>query len=224
MTTEKMNIRAALKEKKILDSRIQKLSSEMTMVYVCSTLNPHIGLATPEETSDSIREKWQSLNDLIKRREAINRAVMEANAVTKITVAPFISFAELGSYDATEEISLATAINRKTYYIETLRVIISSLQSRVNRDIRTANDSIGKIQGDINDAISKRFAGQTNISQASVKTVTEEETERMKPIVINPLKAESLLSPILEKVEDYIQTIDNKLSEATETTFLDITY
>jgi len=231
MNKERMNIRAALKEKNLLDKKIEGISNTLQMVEVYSADSPYIGLMSVEDKTAEITATFQSLNDMIVRREAINRAILNINATTSVTVKKFISFEALGKADAatlpeeTEEISLANAINRKNYYNGVLfSSILSGLHNSVGRQVNLMNKKTSEAAQKVQQIVQSRFQGQTNISQDKVDSVFTIESEKYKVSVINPLEANVLLPKIKEYLLDYIQTIDNILSHATETTFIDIEY
>lgn len=86
MTTEKMTIHKALCELKTLDARITKCIGETEYVFANKHSNDKVNGMTVAAYCDEIKSGYQRVTDLIKRRDAIKRAVVLSNAVTKVTV------------------------------------------------------------------------------------------------------------------------------------------
>lgn len=86
MTTEKMTIHKALCELKTLDARITKSIGETEYVFANKHSNDKVNGMTVAAYCDEIKSGYQRVTDLIKRRDAIKRAVVLSNAVTKVTV------------------------------------------------------------------------------------------------------------------------------------------
>ncbi len=219
-----MNIRAAIKEKNILDKRIEKLAGEIEFLVVYQKDDPIIGLKTPEDSAKKIESNWQALNDMIVRREAINRTILDANMTNKVKVPRYVDFINVAVSEETEEISLANAINRKNYYSAFLKSKIERLARVLSNESKQAADFKKSVAKQILEQVDRRFAGLTNYSQTNKAQVQEDLEKKYEVVVLNPLGAEDRLPKIAEVIENYIQTIDNKLSSATETTLLTITY
>ena len=86
MTTEKMTIHQALCELKVLNSRIRKAYTSKRMCFAKKNCDKIISGVPVEELSDTILRNYQSATDLIKRRDAIKRAVALSNATTQVQI------------------------------------------------------------------------------------------------------------------------------------------
>lgn len=75
MTTEKMTVHKALCELKTLDSRIQKAIGESVFVFANKHSNNKVSGMGIGEYSAEIKAKYQSVCDLLARRDAIKRYV-----------------------------------------------------------------------------------------------------------------------------------------------------
>lgn len=87
MTTETMTIHKALSELKVLNSRIDKAISRCKFCVANKHFNEKIEGIDKKEYIDNMKASYDQVNDLIKRMEAIKKAVVLSNAETKITVA-----------------------------------------------------------------------------------------------------------------------------------------
>ena len=86
MTTEKMTIHKALAELKIIGDRINSSISTATFIKANKHSNEKINGVSIEDFRKQIQGSWDKSNDLIKRRNAIKRAVVLSNATTKVKV------------------------------------------------------------------------------------------------------------------------------------------
>ena len=87
MTTEKMNVHKALAELKILDDRIIKAINSVEACISNKHSNTKVKGVDIKVYTGVMKSSYDKATDLIKRREAIKRAVVLSNAVTKVTVA-----------------------------------------------------------------------------------------------------------------------------------------
>ena len=87
MTTETMNIHQALVELKALEKRIEAAIKEGEWVTANKHSNGKIGGIDLREYMENIKSRHQKVTSLIARTEAIKRAVVNSNAVTKVTIA-----------------------------------------------------------------------------------------------------------------------------------------
>lgn len=87
MTTEKMNVHKALAELKILDDRIVKAINSVEACISNKHSNTKVKGVDIKVYTGVMKSSYDKATDLIKRREAIKRAVVLSNAVTKVTVA-----------------------------------------------------------------------------------------------------------------------------------------
>ena len=86
MNKETMNIHKALCELKILDDRIPKIIRESMFITTKKSASKLVGNQSVEDFATSVRSNYDKISDLIRRREAIKRAVVLSNAVTRVTV------------------------------------------------------------------------------------------------------------------------------------------
>jgi hypothetical protein len=230
MTTETMNLRAGIKERDLLDKRIASQVEGFMPINSYSVDNPYIGIKPPTQVIEEIGSQYQTINDLIRRREAINKAILETNAMNKVKVRKFTNFENIGKPETEltdadyEEITLANAINRKNYYKGIVVNLVDQMKKNFNSGAkafqRLTNENIEKV----NKSMERRFQGQSNISQTVYNDFQKQEIEKYTVELINPLKADVLIETIQLNVNEYLKTIDNILSNATETISITVEY
>lgn len=221
MVKETMTIRKALTQKKLLDSQIKELASSRFVAVTTSKRAIIDGLNQQAWKEDSM-SRFQSLNDKLRRREAIANAIMQANAVHTVAVKKFIGLDKQS--DELENISFASAIARKKYLENLLYTIVAQMQGSVTKNSMEYRDAELKADEKVADRLYQEFS---SVTQASGKVRQERETELREQYTVTLLDpnkfAENLLG-FKEYIESYLADIDAILGHATEVTEIEVEY
>ncbi len=221
---ETMTLRKANAERKDIDKRLNSLLVDKNTLFMAfySTKKPFVGTLSPSETEKTINANYQSITDLIRRREKLNKAVLEANALTKVKVPKFIN---LEKYDPTdlEEISIAAAINRKKYYSNFINtILLNSLKNSLKYTLINYNDLLDNMNEEYERNISNQFGVTSTQSSKARVEYAESIKDNYKVTLINPLNLEEKIDKINNMVLDYIRDIDSIISNACENTTITI--
>lgn len=227
MTTEFMTIRQALAEKHLLDNKIKKLFSSIRPVATYFKSEPYVEGLSPAEYEEQIKSKFQSLNAMIRRREAINLAILKQNTIATIEVPVFVSFDKFedssnGIVVEKEYISLAAAINRKNYY-KIILENLKSLQMKASREFKEFENRCTKARDFSNQTVNERYKDRSNAPK-DMAALVQEEYERNKPVIIDPMSATVSIDKWIDNIETYLANIDTKLSSATESNSVEVVY
>ena len=130
MRKETITLREGLRLLNTLDRKI-KTSSDNTLIAVYSKDTFILDGLTIDEWEEQTKNKWRSLNNKIKHRNALKNAILRANLENTIRVPKFVSLDSVIKSDETEEISFAEAIARKAYYKEILQKIVNKIKSHI---------------------------------------------------------------------------------------------
>lgn len=221
MIKETMTIRKALTQKKLLDNQISELFSTRFIAVATSKRAIIDGMNTKNWLADA-EARFQSLNDKMKRREAISKAIMEANAKHTVKVPKFIGIDK--QTDETEELTFASAIARKNYLFNLYQHELQQMRRRVVAN----SDEYQKAEREADNKVSERLYQEfANITQASGKARQERETELREQYGVQLLDPNQLAEKLLsftQYVEGYIAEIDSVLGHATEVTEITVEY
>lgn len=203
----KISLHRALAEIKLLDKRIN--SSVKGKLYVTS----QIGREKPrdfnstEEFEAIAKGSYQSVMDLISRRNEIKSKLIHANAVTEVTISG-------------ERMTIAEAIDRKDSIkyeklflleLKNQLAIVNKIieQERFDMELRLEN----RIESDLGSKDRK-------INAKEVEEITESFLKRYKPSIIDPLDIRKKIELLEESIENFETEVDYVLSEInTVTTF-----
>lgn len=221
MNKETMTIRKALTQKKVLDKQITELSFTKFVAIATSNRTVIDGMKQKDWVVDA-QARFQSLNDKLKRREAITNAIMSANANHTITVKKFIGIDKQS--DEYESISFASAIARKKYLSDLLVSIVKRMQKAILDNSNAYQATERQMDEKITERLYQEFSA---VTQASGKARQEREAELREQYsveLLDPNKLAENLMSFKEYIENYLAEIDSILGHATEVTEITVEY
>ena len=213
MTTETMNVHQALAELKMMDKRIQAATREPEWAITNKHSNTKINGVTVGEWCEEVKSKYQKVLDLIRRRDAIKRAVVNSNAVTKITVAG-------------KEYTVAEAIDRKNSGVEYLK----NLVLRLNHDYVMAKQNADRANGS---ELERRADEHVRImfgnsdmkgSSAEAVRVRNEFIAAQTTDIIDPIGVLGEIEKLNEEVNSFLMNVDAALSVSNALTVITVEY
>ena len=222
--TETMTLRAAIGQRKLLDKQIAKLVSENKFIIVRSANEEIVNAQPVKDWVNNTLALWQSLNDKIKRRNALNAAILKANVEHMVKVPKFESFDLKAGSTETESITYADAISRKKYFKDTLNVIID----RFNGQVKQAGFDYKTRQNDLRIYVDKRLSsefGTTTNASSKQREEREEKLLRDNAIYLeDPISLASKAKILSERITEYLETIDSIMGRETELTEITFEY
>lgn len=217
MTNEKMTVHKALAELKIIDDRINNAIVGGTYVIANKHSNTKIHGMTIDDFKTSMKADFQKVSDLIARRNAIKRAVVASNAVTKVKVGD-------------TEYTVATAIEMKNHGME----FKNTFKNYIARQYINAKNKLDKNSGD---PLEKRAENYVlSVIQAQPKdSKMAVDSEAMKNLraqyikdntydIIDPIGVKDVVEKLDNEITGFITEVDAALSVSNALTVLDIEY
>ena len=225
-----ITLRKANADRKAIDKKIDDIVNNIkkgkkSLIGFYQTVNPTIGTMSPEEYKQDITSTWQKLNDLIIERNKLNDVVMAANGGTNMETATLVEVKAVRSLlktGETEKLTIAQAIARKKYIINTLLPLVAKLTVHVSTRVENYNRSKEDMQFKLMDQVNKQFGPE---SAASAKARTEYQdaiSKNYEITLVDPIKAVDKMEAAKEFLQDYVTTIDSVISNATETTMVEV--
>lgn len=213
MTTETMTIHKALAELKIIDDRIYKAISEGTFCVANKHSNEKIMGVPLDEYEKVMQGSYDKANDLITRRNAIKRAVVLSNAVTKVKVD-----------DA--DYTVAEAIEMKNHGIELQQLLLDELQKQYKK----AQATILKQNGDDLEKRADQYAiglygakeGKTNTDD--FERVRKDFISANLYELVDPIKILDKINELEEHIAKFTAEVDSALSISNAITEITVTY
>lgn len=212
MTTEKMNIHKALCELKILDERIEKAIKGCDFVGVKKVASKMVRSQTVEAFSEEEKSKYTKVEDLLKRRAAIKRAVVLSNATTKVVVGGV-------------EYTVAEAIEMKNHGMDGKRLLRDSM----SYELRIAENSVTTTNSDAErkaDLHVQGIASGKDVKADEVKTIRDGYLAGIMVEMVDPLPGgvRKILEKLTEEISTFEVEVDAVLSTSNALTEITVEY
>lgn len=217
MTKENMTVHKALAELKVIDDRINKAITSGTYVVANKHSNQKIHGMTIDEFKTQMQADFQKVSDLIARRNAIKRAVVASNAVTKVKVGD-------------TEYTVAEAIEMKNHGMEFKDYFMRAISTQYVR----AKNELDLNSGDPLEKRAEQYV--LSVIQAQPKdSKMAVDSDAMKNLraqyikdnqydIIDPIGVKNVIDGLDTEVSEFLTEIDAALSVSNAITVLDIEY
>lgn len=216
MTHETMTVHKALAELKIIDDRINSAISNVLFITAVKNGTKKINGVDVESYKETVRSSYQKANDLINRRNALKRAVVMSNAVTKVTVAGV-------------EYTVAEAIDMKNHGLDGMKMMLNTMV----RQHRDATYDLNKYSGEAlelkaNEYVMNILGSQGNASDKTdvkqVQALHDSYVANNEFVMIDPIDIEKKIEDIRNRIVEFETDVDAALSVSNSLTTIDIDY
>lgn len=213
MVTEKMNVHQALAELKMLDKRIGNAIREGNFVVPNKHSNAKIGGIDIKDHIADVRSRYQKIQDLIARRNAIKRAVVQSNAVTRVNI-------------GNVEYTVAEAIDMKNHGMEYLM----ALRDRLALEYKVAKQDADQKNGS---ELSRRADDyiRTMVGNTDVKGMTEDVKKMRDDFItaqttelVDPIGALGEIQKMNDAIDAFLTNVDACLSVSNSLTNIEVSY
>lgn len=212
MTKETMTVHEALAELKTLDKRISKKIRESTYVNTCKeSSDAKVGIYSKERFKEITRQNYQSIRDLIDRRNALKKAVVLSNAKTNV---------EVGGVTYT----VAEAIEMKNHgmgYFRELLIEITEEYNYVATECRTENETL---VDRATKSLQQLSGGENKIEAAEVQKFIDNFTKSQRLEVISGIDCPKIMAELEEQIAAFSTKIDAALSTSNAVTTIEFEY
>lgn len=216
MTKETMTIHKALSELKVIDSRISKAVRDCKFATVNKHSNEKINGMLIDDYRREQENLFKSACDLINRRNAIKRAVVQSNAVAKVTINGV-------------EYTVAEAIDMKNHGMDGRRELLRQMIVH----LAAAETSIERYNGDelqnrADAYIKNLYGNQTDLSKLTgemrsdrEKFIAQQTSEIVTPMGMDLRKT---IKEFEDEINSFMVEVDAALSVSNATTTIEIEY
>ncbi len=197
-----LSIARALVELKTLDSRINKSIANNTFI-VCKTKNKNYQVQE-EEFKRTVLSEFQSINDLITRRDRIKNAIVQSNAKTEV---------ELGGIKMT----VSAAIEFKKV-IEYKQNLLNMLKKQKQIATVESESHRQRVQAKIDENIKIICGKDAKADVNAIQSITDGIMKGDPVEVYDPLSIDKVIKELETSIEDFTANIDYVLSESNALT------
>lgn len=217
MNTEKMTIHKALAELKTMDDRINKTIRSTSYVLAVKHSAEKINGVKVSNFKEQMRSGYQKVTDLIKRRDAMKRAVVLSNATTKVKIGG-------------NEYTVAEAIEMKNHGME----FRSALLRQMNSDYIAAQNDLARNGGEALEKKAEQYvlaviAAQPKDSKMSadsdvMKGLRQTYIENNTYDLVDPLDITKVMEALDAEINEFNAEVDAALSVSNALTVIEFEY
>ena len=212
MIHEKMTVHKALAELKTLDDRINTAIGESVFVRANRHNNTKIFGKTIEEFKADSAASLMSATALINRRNAMKRAVVLSNAVTKV---------EIGGVEYT----VAEAIEMNNHGMENLvdlRDCLREQYSSVKRMVESENGD--KLVKACENYIQATFGTKEKINSPDIETAQKVYMANNTYDIVTGFDIEKVIKDLTDRIDAFKAEVDSALSVSNALTVIEFDY
>ena len=199
-----ISITQALAELKLLDKRIQKALNNVTWADVKTKSHP----VDSEKFAKTVRAEYQSFSDLVKRRDTIKRAVVKANAGTRVKVGPWEG-------TVAEAIEYKTSIAYKKRLLDVMRSQLLTARDQFKDQQESVDVRLEKL-------LHSELGKDVKTSPETITALTNSFRENNKVELVDPLDLSERTRELEEEIESFETNVDWVLSETNGKTLIEV--
>ena len=216
MTTEKMTVHRVLAELKTIDSRIESAINGATYVMAVKHSAEKINGVTVADFKNDIKSNYQKVCDLIKRRDAMKRAIVLSNATTKVQIGDV-------------EYTVAEAIDAKNHSMEFKQTLLNMMAYQYNRAQNELNRHTGEaLEKDAEKYVATVLAAQSKESTAAINS----QVSALREVylannawdMIDPLDVAKKIEALNNEISKFNADVDAALSTSNAITIVEFSY
>lgn len=206
-----MTIHRALAELKLIDSKIEKAISVIEPTGVMQVNKLVNNFYKKEDFENDAKSKFQSVIDLIERKNKIKSAIVTTNGVTEVEISGI-------------KMTIADAINFKSIIVFKKNLIATLIKKHnaIKSKFTIENEKIEKIAlENAKIMIGKEGDNKIKPTDEDVKNIIEPFVKRNEFHLVDPLKVEELTEKLQKEVSDFEVEVDAVLSEVNAITIIE---
>ena len=205
---DKISITRALAEIKLLDSKIESAIQKFEPVTYVEGKSKVTSVATTVEGfNEKAKSSYQSITDLIERRNNIKAKVIQSNALTKVTIDK-------------KEYTVAEAIERKNSITNELN-LLSKLKQSYSNNKNKVEAGNSKVRANIDKQL-ELLAGSDKNKTESVGDFVKLALENQQFNLVDILGVEGLIEKLSNSIYEFQSNVDFTLSESNALTTIEI--
>lgn len=204
MKKETMTVTQALAELKMLDARIQKKINDGVYInYVTST-----SVMGADDVEKMIKASYQSISDLIERRNAIKNAVVVSNSKSKVTVGG-------------KKYTVAEAIDMKSHGMLYKNSMLQQMMSQLSGCTSQFEAAKNRVEEKALN-LGKTTEDTRDVDVARATEVYAKWIKEHPVTLVDPLKLKDRVAALEAEISEFVLNVDVALSVSNATTTITI--
>lgn len=213
MTTETMSIHKGLSELKIIADRITDKIDSNNFCLANKKSNKKINGVDVQVFKDETADVYKSICDLIKRRDAIKKAITLSNATTHVEIAG-------------TDYTVAEAIAMHTTGLLLPELLLTQLKRQQLKVQGLCNLENEKIEEKIHETIQNTFDGSTGkkIDTSAIESFSSTMRESMTYELVTGINLDAEIKRLETEIDTFKSEVDAALSESNAVNTITIEY
>lgn len=212
MTKETMTVHRALAELKLLDDRIDKAITSGVFCITNRHSNQKISGVSIDEYKQIIISNYDKASDLIKRREALKRAVAVSNATSKVKIGD-------------KEYTRAEAIEMRNTGIEWKKALLTAMQRQYERAMADIKKNDGTLEERATTYVQGLYGGKdAKLDDESVRRNRDDFIKANTIDLVDPIKILDKIGALEDEIDTFSAEVDSALSVSNALTEITIEY
>lgn len=204
----KMSLTRVLNEIKLLDKKIETAASQpMVMVKVGG--KPNTGYSTVKEMEERTKANFQSVKDLVTRRNKLKSLLTQANADTEVTIAG-------------ETMSIAQAIERKNSGIKIEKKVLASMANQLSHCTSVVDTTNARVQQKVDELLNTLSGRERKASQEEIEAVEKPYRDNNAASLVDSFGIRATIESMNDKIEQFENEVDFSLSEINARTEIEV--
>lgn len=205
----KLSLHRALAEIKMLNKRILGSINEQKYVAYQIGEDAPKGYATVKEFEDEASANYQSVKDLISRRNEIKSKLILANATTTVLIAG-------------KEMTIAEAIDQKDF-IDYQQSLLNELKRQLSLNVQMIDREQREMELRLDKRLESDFGSKDRKNHVDeVEQTTTNFKKRNQPALVDPISIRKEIENLEEEINKFLVDVDAVLSEANATNFIEV--
>ena len=207
-----ISITEALRELKLLDSRISKQTRDGKFVGAAKKSSAMIGVQTKEVFEKAAKSAFESITSLIANRNALKSAIVKSNATTIV---------EVGG----KTMTVAEAIERKSS-IEYEKLLLSAMKMQYSSATTTMLTENAKVDKQV-DKMLETYLGKESdkkIAKEDYDTISQPYRDKNEFALVDPLGIFDRMQAMEDDIAKFDGEVDVRLSICNSTTMIEIDF
>ena len=205
-----MTIHEALCLAKVADKRIQKAIDECHFCAANKESSAKINGIPVKDFEEQTKSQCQSVYDLIRRNEAIKRAISLSNAATKVMVAG-------------KEMSVAEAIYMMQYGICHKEALLEKMKNQLRdarRMIEIENGS--RLEDRLDKFIQATYGSKEKVTAEELDKASKDFKARNEYKLVDPIGIVDKIAELVKEIDEFKASVDSAIQISNATTYIEI--
>ena len=213
MAKYSMTVHEGLAELKVLAARIEKELNSNVFINCNKHANTKIEGKSIEDYNQSMKSALQKVEDLIKRRNAIKKAITKSNAVTPVTLTK-----ENGT---TITMTVAELIEYKNVGLTFVEMLVNTLANQFKTAISRVNNNNSAMEDLADRYVTSLFGNKEGIDGTIVKTSRDAYIAANTTDLLDPNNLKEKIEELRNELDFYNTKVDAALSTSNAVTVIE---